>query len=46
MSVFSPSRISKDHIVRNTDYIRTENESDDGSAKPAESVNPSQPEAK
>jgi hypothetical protein len=47
MSVFAPTKINRSS-VHHSQYIRTENEdkSDEADIKPAEQVNPTQPEAK
>lgn len=47
MSLFAPSKKQEQIKVPNSQYIKTENQSDDGDTKPAEQpVNPDQPEAK
>jgi hypothetical protein len=46
MPVFAPKRINKDFAVRNSDYIRTENNPNEGEGATIEPVNPNQPEAK
>lgn len=45
MSVFTPTKTAKDIKVRNSQYIKTENKPDEADTKPAEPVNPEQPEA-
>ena len=46
MSVFAPTRSSKEPAkVHNSQYIRTENKPDEGT-KPAETESPTQPETK
>ena len=45
MPVFAPQRINKDFAVRISDYIRTQNNQDEGGDEPVEPVNPEQPEA-
>lgn len=45
MPVFAPKRINKDFRVRNSDYIRTENNPNEGEDASVVPVNPDQPEA-
>lgn len=45
MSAFTAIRINKDFTVRNSDYIRTENNPKEGEETPETPVNPDQPEA-
>jgi hypothetical protein len=37
--------MNRDFTVQNTDYIRTENNPNEGDSTPTEPVNPQQPEA-
>jgi hypothetical protein len=45
MSLFTPARINKNYEVHNSDYILTENNPNEGTPKPAEPLNPQQPES-
>ena len=45
MSVFAPIKKQEQSKVPNSQYIKTENKPEEA-AKPAEPVNPTQPEAK
>ena len=45
MPVLTPRKINQDFTVRNSDYIRTENNPNEGEEAPVKPVNPDQPEA-
>lgn len=46
MSVFAPTEEKTASKVRNSQYIRTENEPSNADTKPAEPASPAKPEAK